>query len=331
MLIECKNNGTCIGTGSSSSCHCVIGSGYTGDLCEIAICSPPCQNSGVCTSPNKCSCPFNDFGQYCETQYCPNGCQHGGICVDPISSICDCTATGWTGTDCTFPVCNQDCGNKTCVLPNLCAYVATTTINFGGNITNCVDGNNFYPSYGCTPVNTSHVGTFNDPIPAAGPGYWTVQGIRVLVSTSICSRAPGFTGASVIANLGSFNLSTYNDIPVCSCNPPNIQFTSGAIISTYSFGGINTVSSQVVNSDPSTAFCLASTGTVTIAYDITPPAHTTGRITTGSSYIIVTTGGVSATTTSTSSDVSTTAEITSAAVSISVSFGTVWVILLFLF
>jgi hypothetical protein len=77
------------------------------------------------------------------------------------------------------------------------AYLATATIYFGGNITNCHSGDNFFPSYGCAPVNTTITGTFVDPIPTPSvPGGWTVKGVQLQVATSICGR-PGFTGAPV--------------------------------------------------------------------------------------------------------------------------------------
>jgi len=150
-------------------------------------------------------------------------------------------------------------------------------------------------------VNTSLIGTFMDPIPTPSvPGGWTVKGVQLQIATSICGR-PGFTGAPVFASMGSYNLSTYSDIPVCTCNPPEVQFSSMGIAYNYAFGTTNTISSLVVSPDSKTAFCLGSTGVVTIAYDVTPPVHTTGRATTGSSYIIATTGTAAVTSASSTS------------------------------
>lgn len=33
----------------------------------IAVCSPVCQNSGTCTSPNVCACTSGYTGAYCQT------------------------------------------------------------------------------------------------------------------------------------------------------------------------------------------------------------------------------------------------------------------------
>jgi len=166
-------------------------------------------------------------------------------------------------------------------------------------------------------VNTTLTGTFVDPIP---PGTWTVHGVQMVVATSICGKV-GFTGAPVVASMGSYNLSTYSDIPVCTCNPPQVQFSANGIAYNYAFGTTNTISSKVVSGDTKTAFCMGTTGVVTIAYDVTPPVRTTGRATTGSSFIIATTGGVTSSS-STSAAVTmgqTTGTPTSAASSISAS------------
>ena len=49
---------------------------------------------------------------------CTQICENGGRCIGP--DFCSC-AQGWTGVDCTKPVCSSSCGlNSLCVAPNTC-------------------------------------------------------------------------------------------------------------------------------------------------------------------------------------------------------------------
>ena len=88
-----------------------------------------CENAGSCLAPDICSCTNGYEGFDCNTPLCrhlqPDGtvssCSNGGICESKDS--CDCIRvqsklvilypdspagqTGWTGTDCTIPMCIQ--------------------------------------------------------------------------------------------------------------------------------------------------------------------------------------------------------------------------------
>ena len=56
-------------------------------------------------------------GREC-TDYVLKGCYNNGTCVAP--DVCKC-AEGWTGFDCSVPVCKQSCANRgNCTLPNTC-------------------------------------------------------------------------------------------------------------------------------------------------------------------------------------------------------------------
>lgn len=87
-----------------------------------------CPNNGNCTLPNTCSCARGWNGTDCSQPLCAQECMHGGECVMP--DTCECTQwssslkdqrgqpiyrrpdgspqqTGWTGFDCTTPICVQ--------------------------------------------------------------------------------------------------------------------------------------------------------------------------------------------------------------------------------
>ena len=114
------------------------------NLCEIfisslvsAVCSPTCQNEGICSAPNTCDCSGTGYmGDQCEIRtlltstfgqvfstdrvftvtylvyynlcgiiisflssaVCSQTCQNEGICSAP--NICDCSGTGYMGDQC---------------------------------------------------------------------------------------------------------------------------------------------------------------------------------------------------------------------------------------
>ena len=90
-------NGFCSAPGLCT-CH----SGWNGSVCSdglcrqnlrpvwlsslmktllVAICSPACQNSGVCSAPNVCNCSSGYNGASCTYPVCSAACQNGGSCV----------------------------------------------------------------------------------------------------------------------------------------------------------------------------------------------------------------------------------------------------------
>ena len=84
--------------------------------------------SGLAARPISTSLGQNDFMYIADTTNhriramsvsCTLICENGGTCTGP--DVCDCTGTGFTGVDCTQPVCASSCGaNKVCVGNNLC-------------------------------------------------------------------------------------------------------------------------------------------------------------------------------------------------------------------
>jgi hypothetical protein len=88
-----------------------------------------CYNYGSCLGPDYCSCTDGYSGDDCSTPLCRHlqisgtvsACLNGGICVSKDSCVCiNATSvlhvghpeatrgvTGWTGTDCSMPICVQ--------------------------------------------------------------------------------------------------------------------------------------------------------------------------------------------------------------------------------
>ncbi len=92
---ECENGGVCVGP---DSCDCT-GTGFTGAECAIPVCDPECENGGVCVGPDSCDCTGTGFtGAECAIPVCDPECENSGVCVGPDS--CDCTGTGFSGDVC---------------------------------------------------------------------------------------------------------------------------------------------------------------------------------------------------------------------------------------
>ena len=122
----CYNNGTCVAPGV-----CACSRGWMGHNCTTPICEKPCLNGGRCTLPDTCTCEKGWAGPTCEYALCAQECNNRGQCVLPDQCQCnqwantirdsskggglprfkdeigDPTKTGWTGFDCTTPICVQ--------------------------------------------------------------------------------------------------------------------------------------------------------------------------------------------------------------------------------
>jgi len=122
----CYNNGTCV---APNTCSCA--KGWTGFNCNIPICKQICNHNGNCTNPDVCTCAQGWSGYDCSIPLCAQECQNGGVCVAP--DVCKCKQwenrfrdgrlaggrplfqddkgnplpTGWTGYDCSVPICVQ--------------------------------------------------------------------------------------------------------------------------------------------------------------------------------------------------------------------------------
>jgi hypothetical protein len=126
VLRGCYNNGTCVAPGK---CQCAPG--WTGHDCMSPKCTQTCGNNGNCTLPNTCTCEKGWSGHDCSIALCAQECNNRGECVAPDKCKCRQWAnlwrdareaggrplfrdpngspqmTGWTGYDCSVPICVQ--------------------------------------------------------------------------------------------------------------------------------------------------------------------------------------------------------------------------------
>ncbi|OQS07103.1 hypothetical protein THRCLA_00879 [Thraustotheca clavata] len=109
----CENGGVCSGM---EACTCAAG--WTGDDCTTPICTN-CGLRQVCVGPNTCGCiPGYTSPPACTAPLCVQTCANQGVCSAPDTCSC---ASGWFDSNCTTPVCTQTCGNGgNCTAPNTC-------------------------------------------------------------------------------------------------------------------------------------------------------------------------------------------------------------------
>ena len=129
----CFNNGTCV---APDTCQCA--QGWSGFDCTTPICPLGCAHNGNCTLPGICTCELGWEGDDCMKPTCAQECVNGGKCVAPDTCQCrqwpmsfydmavpakplyqkpkalDITVvggepqlTGYTGFDCSVPICVQ--------------------------------------------------------------------------------------------------------------------------------------------------------------------------------------------------------------------------------
>jgi len=126
VIRGCANNGTCI---APDTCRCATG--WSGSDCRVPVCAQECQHHGNCTFPDICTCERGWTGFDCSIPMCAQECQNGGECVAPDTCRCnqwdntfrdgrvaggrplfqddngDPLPSGWTGFDCSTPICVQ--------------------------------------------------------------------------------------------------------------------------------------------------------------------------------------------------------------------------------
>ncbi|KAL7552581.1 hypothetical protein ACHAWF_015815 [Thalassiosira exigua] len=76
-----------------------------------------CFNNGTCVAPNECQCSPGWSGHDCTVPVCEQTCLHGGNCTHPNTCTCE---RGWSGHDCSIALCAQECNNGKCVAPDTC-------------------------------------------------------------------------------------------------------------------------------------------------------------------------------------------------------------------
>jgi len=162
QMCACQHNGYCIAP-DYTSCECDLSSGYTGEYCQIPICHGSGCGPGKCIAPNTCDCSDTGFtGPDCSTPICNPTCANGK-CVGPNS--CDCSNTGYTGRECEIPLCDPGCQHSgNCTEPNVCDC-STAIPGWNGTlcqnpicIEECVHGNCSGPNV-CNCENTGYTGT----------------------------------------------------------------------------------------------------------------------------------------------------------------------------
>ncbi|OQS01020.1 hypothetical protein ACHHYP_01946 [Achlya hypogyna] len=114
----CENGGVC-----SAMDVCTCAAGWTGDDCTLPTCTSPCSARQLCVAPNTCACVPGYTGPGCTTALCVQTCRNGGTCAAPDTCAC---APGWFDPNCTTPVCAQTCGNGgNCTAPDTCVCAPT--------------------------------------------------------------------------------------------------------------------------------------------------------------------------------------------------------------
>eukprot|EP00949_MAST-11_sp_MAST-11-sp1_P001477 g1477.t1 len=191
----CLNNGTCV---APHVCQC--SEGWTGERCDIPICSQKCQNNGNCTLPNVCTCEKGWGGHDCSYALCAQECNNNAKCTAPDVCTCiqfpnlwvdgrlgggrplfrdefgDPQLTGWTGYDCSTPICTQHGKWKMNIDGTLFQPMTTesgwTVLNTAGTAFLGGDGYLLYgdepsnnlmlqpPSYTEADINTAYLGSF---------------------------------------------------------------------------------------------------------------------------------------------------------------------------
>jgi len=129
VLLGCFNGGTCVGP---NTCQCAPG--WEGHDCSLPVCSQTVASisgkddpflpetivraDGVNRGgPEPLSPPSLPSDTLVQFRQCPNS----GNCTHPDSCACE---KGWTGFNCTIPVCAQECFNGgVCTMPDTCTCV----------------------------------------------------------------------------------------------------------------------------------------------------------------------------------------------------------------
>ena len=179
------------------------------------LATPSCQNGGLCEVANDgsaiCDCMPGWSGTDCTTPVCSVvTCNSHQSCTGP--DICTCTS-GWAGITCQTPTCSPICvpGQGACTAPNTC----TCSFGFSGSTCSLVNGGyTAFGSYGaCTPVSSNDAAgcTQTRTRTCTNPtpvGGSDCSGLGAASQTISCSCAPVNGGMSAWSDTGSCALAT---------------------------------------------------------------------------------------------------------------------------
>ena len=106
----CYNNGTCVAPNT-----CVCAEGWTGPDCSVPVCTQTCsrdadevpeidsnnlprftKGTGNCTLPDTCTCEVGWSGTDCSTPLCAQECNNLGKCTGPDQCTCPRWRSSWT-------------------------------------------------------------------------------------------------------------------------------------------------------------------------------------------------------------------------------------------
>eukprot|EP00554_Chaetoceros_debilis_P016874 CAMPEP_0194126972 /NCGR_PEP_ID=MMETSP0150-20130528/60272_1 /TAXON_ID=122233 /ORGANISM="Chaetoceros debilis, Strain MM31A-1" /LENGTH=2248 /DNA_ID=CAMNT_0038820867 /DNA_START=651 /DNA_END=7398 /DNA_ORIENTATION=- len=227
VIRGCFNNGTCVGP---NLCECAAG--WLGPECTIPFCENTCSNHGNCTLPDTCTCEKGWKGDACSIPICAQDCNNGGICIAPDTCKClqwdngwrdgrakggvpqfqdslgNPEMTGWSGFDCSTPICTQ--AERFILNNKVDSSQISRLVSLGGH---GKDGKLQCDAVQCPQYD--EIVVTND-----GKSFQTGCGYDPVV-TGCCYKQES------IGNSGS---STYKAILKCSrCKPENLLFTSTTI------------------------------------------------------------------------------------------------------
>jgi hypothetical protein len=163
-----------------------------------ATCTQICENGGRCTGPDICTCPAGWTGVDCTKPVCHSTCGLNSLCVAPNTCACK---PGFGGAHCTTPLCMQTCHNGgSCIAPDTCGCARGW---FDSNCTTPVCDNSCANGGNCTA-----------PGACACPAEWTGADCRTPVCKQTCLH--GYCVAPNTSPCSPPYTRTAITVPVCT-------------------------------------------------------------------------------------------------------------------
>eukprot|EP00598_Pedospumella_elongata_P012679 CAMPEP_0185006192 /NCGR_PEP_ID=MMETSP1098-20130426/83933_1 /TAXON_ID=89044 /ORGANISM="Spumella elongata, Strain CCAP 955/1" /LENGTH=2045 /DNA_ID=CAMNT_0027534327 /DNA_START=353 /DNA_END=6490 /DNA_ORIENTATION=+ len=185
-----------------------------------ATCTQICENGGRCVGPDQCQCKPGWTGVDCTTPVCSAvTCGANKVCVAPDTCACK---PGYAGPNCDRALCMQHCSNN-----GVCSAPDTCSCPTGWFDTNCT-----------TPVcaNTcANGGNCIGPSKCDCPAEWTGPDCRTPVCKQNCNN--GFCVAPNTCACSPQYTGVECNIPVCTQGyfEANTEFTNSSLFNTTIF------------------------------------------------------------------------------------------------